>query len=206
MGLAVFGSALLIAFLAVIFRCEFEAWLPWLAERLRRLAVKQLHGAIRERLDEEWEAYLTEVPGYLGKLASAGGFLITSWRISLAATIRKSAFYAVGRASKTTMVIASSMSNFQNKFSHENKWNARFGKASIWLLVTSMKADVWRLAFVPNKTLRAQAQKDWVLAMNKFVGGLKGAADAAEAKNGEYSFTVEFPNFDRLANREDFES
>jgi len=73
-----FGAALLIAFLAAIFRSEFEAWMPWIAERLRRLALRPFKGALRERLDEEWSAYLDEVPGNVGKVFCALGFNVAS--------------------------------------------------------------------------------------------------------------------------------
>lgn len=86
-----FLMMLAVALLAVIFRAEFEAWMPWIAERLRRAAVRPLRGALRDRLDEEWASHLAETPGYVGKVVAAMGFNWASQKISI-----RSALYLFG--------------------------------------------------------------------------------------------------------------
>lgn len=86
-----FLMMLAVAFLAVIFRAEFEAWMPWIAERLRRAAVRPLRGALRDRFDEEWASHLAETPGYFGKVFAAIGFNWASRKISI-----RSALYLAG--------------------------------------------------------------------------------------------------------------
>ena len=74
---------LIVGMLVAIFRSEFEAWMPWIAERLRRAALKRLPSTLRERLDEEWASYLDETPGYVGKVWQALGFNFAARRISI---------------------------------------------------------------------------------------------------------------------------
>ncbi|TNB48141.1 hypothetical protein FF124_07310 [Martelella lutilitoris] len=45
---------------------EFRAWNPWIVRRVKSLAVGTLPLELRERYDEEWDAYLAEIPGHLG--------------------------------------------------------------------------------------------------------------------------------------------
>ncbi|MBO9546903.1 hypothetical protein [Caulobacter sp.] len=51
-----------------VFRSEIEAWLPHLANRLTRIALRQYSAPLRDRLSEEWEAHLSFVPGPLSKV------------------------------------------------------------------------------------------------------------------------------------------
>jgi hypothetical protein len=60
---------------------EFKAWTPWLIDRLVRRAVRQLPENQRERFSEEWHSHVTEVPGDVGKLIVAFGFLSASWKM-----------------------------------------------------------------------------------------------------------------------------
>jgi len=53
---------------------EVMAWLPWIALRITRVAVRALPKAHRERYEEEWRGHLNEVPGALTKLGLACGF------------------------------------------------------------------------------------------------------------------------------------
>lgn len=55
---------------------EFGDWCPWLAARIVRWAARRLGDpASCERYEEEWIANLNEVPGKLGRLAAALGYL-----------------------------------------------------------------------------------------------------------------------------------
>lgn len=99
MGLA-FSTALLVALVAAVFRSEFEAWMPWFAKMLRRAGVRLSPAPLRERLAEEWEAYLEEVPGHLAKVACALGFVAAGLNLSMRANLRMklaSVFLMVGR-------------------------------------------------------------------------------------------------------------
>lgn len=87
MGLT-FGMALLVAIFAAVIRAEYEAWTPWLAKKLRKLAVASLPSALRERFDEEWAAYLEETPGYIGKMVAALGFVVAACRVTLPILVR----------------------------------------------------------------------------------------------------------------------
>lgn len=55
---------------------EFGDWCPWLAARLVRWAARHLGDpASCQRYEEEWIANLNEVPGKLGRLVAAFGYL-----------------------------------------------------------------------------------------------------------------------------------
>jgi lipopolysaccharide/colanic/teichoic acid biosynthesis glycosyltransferase len=62
---------------------EFKAWVPWLVERLLQLAIAQLPEGQRQRFDEEWRSHINEVPGNVGKLLAALGFLSAARKMSL---------------------------------------------------------------------------------------------------------------------------
>jgi hypothetical protein len=62
---------------------EFKAWTPWIVERLIQRAVRRLPIEMRERLDEEWRAHIDEIPGQIGQLLVAFGFVIASRKITL---------------------------------------------------------------------------------------------------------------------------
>lgn len=80
MGLT-FGLAVLAAIIAAIFRAEYDACMPWLAERLRRRALRAFKGTIKERLDEEWAAHLQEVPSPLLKVWHGLGFVVAGAKV-----------------------------------------------------------------------------------------------------------------------------
>ncbi len=61
---------------------EFNAEAPKLALRLTKLAVSISPTAQRERLKEEWCAYLDEIPGNLRKLNASVGFISTAFRLT----------------------------------------------------------------------------------------------------------------------------
>ena len=60
---------------------EFRAWAPWIIERLIRCAVVRLPETARERYEEEWSSHVSELPGDIGKLIAALGFLRASKRM-----------------------------------------------------------------------------------------------------------------------------
>jgi hypothetical protein len=57
---------------------DIRAWIPWLTNRLIVYAVAQLPPDQCERYEEEWRAHLNEVPGTIGKVIVAIGFLHAS--------------------------------------------------------------------------------------------------------------------------------
>jgi hypothetical protein len=63
---------------------EVNAWLPWAARQLVAFAVRLVPEDERSRYSEEWSSYLTEVPGDVGKILAAAGFLVAGVRIDLA--------------------------------------------------------------------------------------------------------------------------
>ncbi|MBY5838071.1 sugar transferase [Rhizobium leguminosarum] len=61
---------------------EFKAWRPNIVHRVIGIAASLLSNADRDRYHEEWSAHVEEVPGDLGKLFSAIGFLWAAARMS----------------------------------------------------------------------------------------------------------------------------
>lgn len=61
---------------------ELRAWLPKVALRLTRIAVRILPEDQRERYDEEWRSHLDDAPGALTKLGIACGFLCAAIRVT----------------------------------------------------------------------------------------------------------------------------
>lgn len=62
---------------------EFKAWMPWLVEQLIRRAVLRLPAELRERFGEEWRSHVVEIPGQLGRVFSAAGFMFASRSIGI---------------------------------------------------------------------------------------------------------------------------
>src|SRR5437868_13604989 len=60
---------------------EFKAWTPKLVELLIRRAVRGSPAENQDRLNEEWHAHTDEIPGQIGKLFVAIGFVIASVEI-----------------------------------------------------------------------------------------------------------------------------
>jgi lipopolysaccharide/colanic/teichoic acid biosynthesis glycosyltransferase len=61
---------------------DFKAWAPWIVRYLIRRAVRRLHKNQRERFAEEWSSHVNEIPGEIGKLLVAFGFLRASWKMT----------------------------------------------------------------------------------------------------------------------------
>lgn len=99
MGLiGVFFLAVLGIFGAAISRQltdEFKAWTPWFINYLIQSAVRQLPENQRERFSEEWQSHVDEIPGEVGKLCVAFGYLQASWKMSRG--LADDIFYAVSK-------------------------------------------------------------------------------------------------------------
>ncbi|SDS58024.1 sugar transferase [Bradyrhizobium canariense] len=61
---------------------ECKAWFPTIVAKLIGMAVKKLPIEKRERFFEEWHGHVHEIPGDLGKIVAACGFLIAAWDIA----------------------------------------------------------------------------------------------------------------------------
>ncbi|MBY5879840.1 sugar transferase [Rhizobium leguminosarum] len=61
---------------------EFKAWRPNIVHRVIGIAASLLSDVDRDRYREEWSAHVEDVPGDLGKLFSAIGFLWAAARMS----------------------------------------------------------------------------------------------------------------------------
>lgn len=70
------------AVLGVQLATEFEAWTPWLVERLLRQAVARLPKGEQERFAEEWRAHVNEIPGQVGRVAVALAFVLAACKMS----------------------------------------------------------------------------------------------------------------------------
>jgi Fe-S cluster biosynthesis and repair protein YggX len=75
--LAVLGG-MLVAALSRLVSDEFKAWRPWIVERLILIAERRLPAKHRKRLAEEWRSYIAEIPGDVGKVIAACGFIKAS--------------------------------------------------------------------------------------------------------------------------------
>ncbi len=54
---------------------ECKAWTPWLIKYFINRAINKLHEEERDRFAEEWLAHVNELPGEVGKIIAALGFL-----------------------------------------------------------------------------------------------------------------------------------
>lgn len=68
--------------LSGLLKDEVKAWIPWMIQRIIRSAVARLPQDHRERFQEEWQSHVNEVPGDIGKLTVALGFLSAAHKIS----------------------------------------------------------------------------------------------------------------------------
>lgn len=74
---------------------ECKAWTPWIVKRLIRRAVHKLSEEQQGRFEEEWLAYVDEIPGEIGKVVAALGFLRASHRMSSRVTASQRAFSVI---------------------------------------------------------------------------------------------------------------
>ncbi len=82
-SVGLFVLSVLAAALSRMVVSEIEAWNPSLIRHLVRLAVARLPVKHRGRYEEEWQSHVNEVPGVLGKLFAASGFLLAANKIAL---------------------------------------------------------------------------------------------------------------------------
>ena len=61
---------------------EFKAWLPWITERVIRMAVSILPENQQARYGEEWRGNLNDIPGELGRLGWALGLICAAYKVS----------------------------------------------------------------------------------------------------------------------------
>jgi hypothetical protein len=61
---------------------ELKAWTPWIIKRLIGLSVARLPGNRRERFEEEWKSHINDIPGDVGKIIVALGFLVAAMKIA----------------------------------------------------------------------------------------------------------------------------
>jgi hypothetical protein len=61
---------------------EFKAWIPWIIQRIIRRSIGRLPQTQRKRFEEEWRSHVNEIPGEVGKLVVAFGFLSASSKMS----------------------------------------------------------------------------------------------------------------------------
>ncbi len=71
-------GGILSAVIAKLIADDAKAWLPWLTRRITSYAIRNSPPETRERLSEEWPAYLQDMPGDIGKLTEAIGFVFAS--------------------------------------------------------------------------------------------------------------------------------
>lgn len=61
---------------------EFVAWQPWIVRKLIALAASWMPAEDRARWTEEWSGFCAEVPGNIGKVIAALGFVNTAARVN----------------------------------------------------------------------------------------------------------------------------
>lgn len=62
---------------------EFKAWTPWLTRTLLMIAARIAPTSANERYAEEWSSHLEEIPGQIGKILAAMGFIGAGFWIQL---------------------------------------------------------------------------------------------------------------------------
>lgn len=82
-GLGVLVAGGIVTVLSTILAAEFRPWSRWVVRMLVRFAVSRLPESRRERFVEEWHSHLNDVPGQIGKLAVAAGFVIAAYGAAL---------------------------------------------------------------------------------------------------------------------------
>jgi hypothetical protein len=80
-GILIFLGSIITATLSIVVANDITVWVPLIVEYLIRRAIKNLPREIQDRLDEEWHGHIAEIPGNLGKLCIAVGFVVASNRV-----------------------------------------------------------------------------------------------------------------------------
>jgi len=84
-GSGIFVLGVLTAVLSSLAAAEIKAWSPWVIRRLIKFAAGRLPEDKRERFEEEWQSHVNDVPGQVGKLVVAIGFLKAAYGVALTA-------------------------------------------------------------------------------------------------------------------------
>jgi hypothetical protein len=142
---------------------EVKAWLPWMAERLTRLAVAKLPEDMRARYDEEWRSHLDQVPGEIAKVWAAFGFSRAARKTgaSLQASwfSRLSAFAMLLISSPTFLIAAVFFAIYLKTWNVFIRYKIVRGEREIWLsrfhLVTH-----WPIEQVLHNSLRKSLRPD----------------------------------------------
>lgn len=74
--------AILGAVCVKVFADEFKAWAPTIVAKIIDAAVRTLPTELRERFSEEWRSHIDQIPGDLGKIIVACGFLTAAFRLA----------------------------------------------------------------------------------------------------------------------------
>jgi len=61
---------------------EITAWASFVTRLITKFSVQRLPEKFRERLQEEWQSHINDIPGNVGKFLLASGFLIAAYRIA----------------------------------------------------------------------------------------------------------------------------
>lgn len=85
--------ALLCAVSTKIIADEFKSWAPLLVRSLIAVAVRRLPAEERSRFSEEWQSHVNDVPGDLGKVIVATGYLLAAWKIAFEPFAFQSAYW-----------------------------------------------------------------------------------------------------------------
>jgi hypothetical protein len=81
-SIGLFVLSILGAALSGVLAKEIEAWSPSIIRGLIKLAVGRLPEKLRERFSEEWQSYVNDVPGVIGRVIEAARFLLAARRIA----------------------------------------------------------------------------------------------------------------------------
>mgnify|MGYP003575488902 CR=1 FL=1 len=182
-------TALLVAIIAAVFRAEFEAWMPWIAERLRRHALKPLTGELRERLDEEWNAYLADTPGYVGKVWQAIGFNWASRRVAISLYRRRVLSAGIIRLMSVMFKgagIVSTMSRRMNSIAGNpvTKFASRLlSSLSVRMTSYALITNYWRIGLIGDAARRQAAHDEYTASLTRFIDHLRESC--ARADRGE---------------------
>jgi hypothetical protein len=91
-----FLATLLTAVLSRQLAEDFRAWAPTIVLNLIQFAVQRLPEQQRERFQEEWLSHAVDVPGEIGKLAVALGFVVAAIKITCIQRAAKFSFKRLG--------------------------------------------------------------------------------------------------------------
>jgi hypothetical protein len=81
-ALGLFVLSVITAAFSRILAEEIGDWSSWAIRRLIWTAVAWLPENQRERFAEEWQSHVNDVPGRIGKLCSAVGFLTAAYTMA----------------------------------------------------------------------------------------------------------------------------